>query len=72
MSTDSRVFVVQVKNIHKHPNADTLSIVDVFGGYPCIIRTGDFVDGDLAAYVPVDMFLRYGVDRLRLIGIKGK
>lgn len=57
MSTDSRVFVVRVPQPRKHDNADTLSIVDVFGGYPCIIRTGDFVEGDLAAYVPIDMLV---------------
>ncbi len=57
MSTDSRVFVVRIDDVQKHPNADTLSIVNVFGGYPCIIRTGDFVDGDHAAYIPVDMLV---------------
>lgn len=57
MSTDSRVFVVKIDSIEKHPNADSLSIVNVFGGYPCIIRTGDFAVGDLAAYIPVDMLV---------------
>lgn len=57
MSTDSRVFVIQVETIRKHDNADSLSIVDVFGGYPCIIRTDDFSLGDLAAYIPVDMLV---------------
>lgn len=55
MSQDSRVFVVSIDAIRKHENADTLSIVDVFGGYPCIVRTGDFQTGDLAVYVPIDM-----------------
>ena len=49
MSSDSRVFAIRIESIRKHENADTLSIVDVFGGYPCIIRTGDFVEGDVAA-----------------------
>lgn len=57
MSSDSRVIVVRIEAIRKHDNADSLSIVDVFGGYPCIIRTGDFIEGDLAAYVPVDMLV---------------
>jgi len=57
MSTDSRVFNVLIENIEKHPNADTLSIVNVFGGYPCIIRTGDFKEGDIASYIPVDMLV---------------
>lgn len=30
MSTDSRVFVVRVEGVEKHPNADSLSIVNVF------------------------------------------
>lgn len=47
------VRVVQVGEVTKHPNADSLSIVDV-EGYPCIIRTGDFAEGDKAVYIPVD------------------
>lgn len=47
------VNVVQIDKISKHPNADTLSIVHVWG-YPVIIRTGDFQEGDKAVYVPVD------------------
>lgn len=57
MSSDSLVTVVRIDGIRKHENADTLSIVDVFGGYPCIFRTGDFQNGDLAAYIPVDMLI---------------
>lgn len=57
MSSDSRVLVVRIANQRKHDNADTLSVVDVFGGYPCIVRIGDFADGDLAAYIPVDMLV---------------
>lgn len=48
------VEVVRIGAIEKHPNADTLSITQVWGGYPAIIRTGDFAEGDLAVYVPVD------------------
>lgn len=57
MSTDSRVFNVLIEKIEKHSNADTLSIVNVFGGYPCIVRTGDFQVGDIASYIPVDMLV---------------
>lgn len=45
--------VVELKGIMKHPNADTLSIVAVFG-YPVVIRTTDFNEGGKAVYVPVD------------------
>lgn len=48
------VQVVQLGKIGKHPNADTLSITQIHDGYPCIFRTGDFKEGDLAVYVPVD------------------
>lgn len=57
MSSDSRVTVIRVPTPRRHDNADTLSIVDVHGGYPCIIRTGDFVEGALATYIPVDMLV---------------
>lgn len=36
-----------------HPNADTLSLVKVFG-YTCIVRTADWVGIERAAYLPVD------------------
>lgn len=48
------VEVVRLGRIDKHPNADTLSITQVFGGYPVIVRTGEFNEGDLAVYIPVD------------------
>lgn len=47
------VKVVRVGAIEKHPNADSLSTTSV-DGYPVILRTGEFVPGDLAVYVPVD------------------
>lgn len=47
------VRVVRVEEIRKHPNADNLSIVPVFG-YQTTVRTTDFKLGDLAAYLPVD------------------
>lgn len=45
--------VIRVKSIQKHPNADTLSFIDV-DGVNVIFRTGDFNEGDLAVYVPVE------------------
>lgn len=52
--SEFKVEVVQIGEIEKHPNADRLGIVQVHGGYPCIVALGDFSPGDLAAYVPVD------------------
>jgi len=51
------VQVVRLGSIMSHPNADTLSITLVHGGYPCIIRNGEFDEGDLAVYLPVDAVL---------------
>ena len=45
--------VVQIPEIVKHPNADTLGIVTVEGTV-CIVRLGDFQPGDLAVLVPLD------------------
>jgi RNA ligase (TIGR02306 family) len=45
--------VVRLGKIGKHPNADSLSITEVFGT-PCIFRTGDFAEGDLVGYIPLD------------------
>ena len=48
-----RVDVVPV-NLKSHPNSDgTLSIVDVFG-YSCVVRTEDWKDRKIGAYIPPD------------------
>lgn len=51
--SEFHVRIVQVGDLQKHPNADSLSIADV-EGYPVIVKTGDFKPGDLAVYIPVD------------------
>ena len=45
--------VIRINELQKHPNADTLSIVNVYGWNVCI-RTSDFNIGDLAVYIPPD------------------
>lgn len=52
--SEFHVEVVQIGPVEKHPNADALSITSIHGGYPVIFRTGDYAEGDLAVYVPVD------------------
>jgi len=52
MSSTYDVPVVEVK-LRPHPNADTLSIVDVFG-WQVVVKTEDWKDGDLAAYIRPD------------------
>lgn len=44
--------VIEIK-LEPHTNADSLSIVHVFG-YQCVVRTSDWKDGDLGVYVPPD------------------
>lgn len=48
--------VFRIDNKEKHPNADTLSIVN-FKDYPCIVKTEEFNLGDLVVYVPVDSIM---------------
>lgn len=48
------VRVVRIGEIHKHENADKLSITHVDGGYPVVFSTGDYSPGDVAVYLPVD------------------
>ena len=40
--------------LQPHPNADTLSVVTIFGGYTACVRTADWQDGMLGAYIPPD------------------
>lgn len=49
-----KVEVVRLLDFFEHPNADTLQGVSVFGGYPCLIKRGQYQPGDLAAYIPPD------------------
>lgn len=53
MSTEHEVRVVQIGEIIKHSNADSLGITEV-DGRPCIVRLGQWNQGDLAIYVPID------------------
>lgn len=52
--TEFHVEVVRIGSIEKHPNADTLSLTSIHGGYPVCFKTGEFNEGDLAVYLPVD------------------
>lgn len=55
MSSDSRVFVIDISAREKHPNADNLDIVMAFGGYPVICNRKDWEGVTKAAYIPIDM-----------------
>lgn len=48
-----KVEVVEVK-LRPHPNADSLSLVDVFDGYTVAVKTEDWLGVDIGAYIPPD------------------
>jgi len=56
--SEFHVNVVRLTNVQKHPNADSLFIAKIHGGYPIIFKGkqfgGAFEEGDLAVYIPVD------------------
>lgn len=56
--SEFHVNVVRLTNVQKHPNADSLYIAKIHGGYPVIFKGkeygGSFSEGDLAVYIPVD------------------
>lgn len=52
--SEFHVQVVKLGKVGNHPNADSLDITQVLGTYPCIVRRGQFKEGDLAVYLPID------------------
>ncbi len=54
--SDWLVHLVQVGRFGKHPNADSLSITQVYG-QNIIFRTDSFKEGDLAVFIPPDSVL---------------
>ena len=55
--SDWLVHLVQVGKFGKHPNADSLSITQVYG-QNVIFRTGGFQEGDLAVFLHPDSVLK--------------
>lgn len=49
-----KVEVVRLGPVTPLENSDALSITHVHGGYPCIVRRGEFQEGQLAIYCPID------------------
>jgi RNA ligase (TIGR02306 family) len=52
--TDWMPQVVQIENVIKHPDADTLDVCTVLGDYPVITKRDEYIIGDLAGYIPID------------------
>lgn len=67
MSSAFEVPVVKVK-LRPHPNADMLSIVDVFG-WQVVVRSDEWRDGDLGAFVRPDSIVP---ERLEWFFLEGK
>jgi RNA ligase (TIGR02306 family) len=59
--------VIKVSRIEKHPNADSLSMIKVYGE-TVVFRTGDFQEDDLAVYVPVDAVVPYEIPGTEFLG----
>lgn len=70
--SEFHVEVITIGKIEKHQNADSLSITQVHGGYPCIIRTGEFQEGDKAVYVPVEAMVPVSDPRFAFLANKEK
>ena len=60
---------ISTLTIANHPDADALEIA-VIGGYNCIVRKGQYKDGDFAAYIPEDSVVPEDV--LGELGLTGK
>lgn len=53
LNSTHKVEVTRI-SLGPHPNADTLSIARIFSGYYCVVKTSDWQDGQLGAYIPPD------------------
>lgn len=69
MSTEHDVLVVRLGTVRKHDNADSLGITEV-DGRPCIIRLGEWAEGDLAVYVPIDSLVPVADPRFAFLADK--
>jgi RNA ligase (TIGR02306 family) len=52
MSTHG-VYIQEISNLRKHPNADTLSVGEI-NGWQVVVRTADFTEGERVVYVEPD------------------
>lgn len=70
--SEFHVNAVRIGQVEKHPDADSLSITMVHGGYPCIFRDGQFKEGDLAVYVPEASVVPLDDPRFAFLGTRPK
>ena len=72
INSTHRVEVFQTEAVLPHPNADSLEILNVFGGYPAVVKAGDYCAGDLAAYIPPDSLVDSGRPEFSFLALPGK
>lgn len=68
--SEFHIQVVRIGPMQRHENADTLSITQIHGGYPCIVRTGELNEGDTAVYIPVDALVPVADPRFAFLAPK--
>jgi RNA ligase (TIGR02306 family) len=64
-----KVEIVPVE-FSKHPNADTLSVAQIFGGYSYVGRTSDWVGIKRAAYIPPDSVVDTNKSEFKFLKMK--
>lgn len=70
MSSEHDVSVIRVGSVEKHPNADALAVTRV-DGRPVICRLGEYAEGDLAVYIPVDTLVPVSDPRFSFLAARG-
>jgi RNA ligase (TIGR02306 family) len=70
MSTEHDVLVARLRDVRKHPDADSLSITEI-DGRPVIFRNGEYAPGDLAVYLPVDTLAPVADPRFAFLAPRG-
>lgn len=71
MSSLSRVEVVEIEKVEKHPNADALDIVWV-SGFPSIVKRDQFKEKDLAGFVAPDMVIDLSQPEFQFLSPKSR
>lgn len=61
--------IIQIEEVHKHPNADRMEIVFV-GGWPACVNKGSFKTGDMALYCEIDSLLPLSIPEFSFLGKK--
>lgn len=69
--SDFSVPIIKLGEVQRHPNADTLSFTKVFGE-EVVFRTGDFKEGGLAVYVPVEAVIPMTVRGTEFLGSEAR